>query len=29
VRELTETDTLSAEEVLHGFTARVTALFEE
>lgn len=29
LRELTETDTLSGEEVLHGLTARVTALFEE
>ena len=29
LRELMETDTLSGEEVLHGFTARVAALFEE
>ena len=29
LRGLTETDTLSGEEVLHGFTARVAALFEE
>ena len=29
LRELTETDTLSGEDILHGFTARVAALFEE
>ena len=29
LRELTETDTVSGEDVLHGFTAVVAALFEE